>query len=162
MADEAPHLSGFSLEGLRALALILLVVARAIPPPPLPERTEEPKHFDRDTHVYNDNDRNDGDKDDNSDDDDSYDNELSSGYAVDGRRPVVAGRTFFVITNSKETYVHSCHCRLARGYTQRRQRAHTRTDRTRLVDFHFSARNATRTDQQLFALRCAAAAARFA
>lgn len=117
--------------------------SRTNPSPATPshKRTEQLNTLTRDAHgTYKGNDQDDGYADDNN---------LLAGYAA-GRRPVVAGDTFFVITRaSKNKYADSCHSkRLGRDYMQYRQRAHSYRigGRTRLVNFHFSARNSTRTD----------------
>lgn len=129
------HIFAIALS-LDDLWILLLIPRRQLP---CHKRTKETKHFYTRRVRYNGNDQDDGDD----------DNNLSAGYAA-GRRPVVSGDTFFVITRaSKNKYVHCCHCDgLARDYTQYRQRAHSCIGGriTRLVNFHFSARNGTRTD----------------
>lgn len=67
-----------------------------------------------------------------------------SGFAA-GRRPVLPG-TLLIITDLKRVLVHSCHRVLAHDLVDR-QRARVPASRTRLIGFHFSVQNGTRTDR---------------
>lgn len=62
-----------------------------------------------------------------------------------GRWPALLG-TFLIITDLKRVPVHSCHCILTHDFVHH-QRAYARIVRTRLVGFHFSVQNGTRTDR---------------